>query len=85
MLLQLRKNTQRNNLCHYGKILRPSLDTGVPNVGFQCSRIVMCKHCQVLVVQKITFDTELFDTNSNFAIAGLRQQLLDKFFIFTSL
>ena len=49
------------------KILRPSLDTGVPNVGFAVKKNSDVQTLSANTWTKITFDTEIFDTNSNFA------------------
>ena len=49
------------------KILRPSLDTGVPNVGFAVKKGSDVQTLSSGTLTKVTFDTEIFDTNNNFA------------------
>ena len=63
------------------KILRPSLDTGVPNVGFAVKKsgaggnITLLNH-----LYKNSFDTELFDTNINFANSTFTPTVAGQYF-----
>ena len=62
------------------KILRPSLDTGVPNVGFAVKKNSDVQTLSSGTLTKVTFDTELFDTNNNFANSRFTPTVAGQYF-----
>ena len=62
------------------KILRPSLDTGVPNVGFAVKKNSDVQTLSNNTWTKVTFDTELFDTNNNFASSRFTPTVAGQYF-----
>ena len=67
------------------KILRPSLDTGVPNVGFDVKKNSDVQTLSNLTWTKVTFDTELFDTNNNFANSRFTPTVAGQYFFHADL
>ena len=67
------------------KILRPSLDTGVPNVGFAVKKNSDFQSLSSGVLTKVTFDTELFDTNNNFASSRFTPTIAGQYFFYADL
>ena len=64
------------------KILRPSLDTGVPNVGFAAKKNSDVQTLSSATLTKVTFDTELFDTNNNFASSRFTPTIAGQYFFY---
>ena len=67
------------------KILRPSLDTGVPNVGFAVKKNSDVQTLTNATYTKVTFDTELFDTNNNFASSRFTPTIAGQYFFHADL
>ena len=67
------------------KILRPSLDTGVPNVGFAVKKNSDVQTLSSGTLTKVTFDTELFDTNNNFASSRFTPTVAGQYFFYADL
>ena len=67
------------------KILRPSLDTGVPNVGFAAKKNSDVQTLSSATLTKVTFDTELFDTNNNFASSRFTPTIAGQYFFYADL
>lgn len=67
------------------KILRPSLDTGVPNVGFAVKKNSDVQTLSSGTLTKVTFDTELFDTNNNFASSRFTPTIAGQYFFYADL
>ena len=67
------------------KILRPSLDTGVPNVGFAAKKNSDVQTLSSATLTKVTFDTELFDTNNNFADSRFTPTIAGQYFFYADL
>jgi len=67
------------------KILRPSLDTGVPNVGFAVKKNSDVQTLSNNTFTKVTFDTEIFDTNNNFASSRFTPTIAGQYFFYARL
>ena len=67
------------------KILRPSLDTGVPNVGFAVKKNSDVQTLSSGTLTKVTFDTELFDTNNNFASSRFTPTIAGQYFFYSEI
>jgi len=67
------------------KITNPSLDTGVPNVGFAVKKNSDVQTLSSNTFTKVTFDTELFDTNNNFASSRFTPTVAGQYFFYSHL